>query len=459
MPEFSYTEMLPTGAGRHPVPAADRRTGSAWSGVRPGIPADRAGRADAAHRRRHARHRAPAAARRTCGSCARSWMTRRRQRNDRFVACDLLKNACIAAGGVLPMCQDTGTAIVMGKRGQQVLTDGRDEEHIARGVYDAYTKLNLRYSQLAPLTMWDERNTGSNLPAQIELYATGRRRVQVPVHGQGRRLGQQVLPLPGDQGGAEPARMAGVPGGEDPLAGHRRVPALPPGHRGRRHQRRVRAEDRQVRLGQVPRHAADRRARSAAHGFRDTELEQQVLEITRKVRHRRAVRRQVLLPRRPGDQAAPARRLLPGGDRGVLLGGPAGPRQDHRGRRLPRAARNRPRAVSARHRPRPNWTTTSSGSTCPADGRDPRRAVPVPDQDPAGAVRPDGGRPRHRARQDRRTAGRRPADARLPARPRRLLRRARPRPRRVTRPGRSGRPRPAGWTPTWTSSRRPAARW
>ncbi len=91
--------------------------------------------------------------------------------NDRYVARDLLQNACIAAGGVLPMCQDTGTAIIMGKRGGGVLTDGRDEEHLARGVFDAYTELNLRYSQLAPLTMWDERNTGSNLPAQIELYA------------------------------------------------------------------------------------------------------------------------------------------------------------------------------------------------------------------------------------------------------------------------------------------------
>jgi fumarate hydratase, class I len=91
--------------------------------------------------------------------------------NDRFVALDLLKNANIAAGGVLPMCQDTGTAIVMGKRGRHVLTDGRDEEHISRGVYDAFTTLNLRYSQLAPLTMWDEKNTGTNLPAQIELYA------------------------------------------------------------------------------------------------------------------------------------------------------------------------------------------------------------------------------------------------------------------------------------------------
>jgi fumarate hydratase, class I len=91
--------------------------------------------------------------------------------NDRFVALDLLRNANIAAGGVLPMCQDTGTAIVMGKRGRHVLTDGRDEEAIARGVYQAYTRLNLRYSQLAPLSMWDEKNTGSNLPAQIELYA------------------------------------------------------------------------------------------------------------------------------------------------------------------------------------------------------------------------------------------------------------------------------------------------
>jgi fumarate hydratase class I len=92
--------------------------------------------------------------------------------NDRFVALDLLKNVNISAGGVLPMCQDTGTAIVMGKRGQNVLTTGGDEAHIARGVFDAYTRLNLRYSQMAPLTMWDEKNTGSNLPAQIELYAT-----------------------------------------------------------------------------------------------------------------------------------------------------------------------------------------------------------------------------------------------------------------------------------------------
>ncbi|PWN04768.1 fumarate hydratase [Nocardioides silvaticus] len=92
--------------------------------------------------------------------------------NDRFVALDLLKNVNISAGGVLPMCQDTGTAIVMGKKSEGVLTGSDDAEAISRGVFDAYTKLNLRYSQLAPLTTYEEKNTGTNLPAQIELYST-----------------------------------------------------------------------------------------------------------------------------------------------------------------------------------------------------------------------------------------------------------------------------------------------
>jgi len=91
--------------------------------------------------------------------------------NDRFVATDLMKNANISAGGVLPMCQDTGTAIVMGKKGQHVLTTAKDEVAISKGIYDAYTKLNLRYSQMAPVTTWEEKNTGNNLPAQIEIYA------------------------------------------------------------------------------------------------------------------------------------------------------------------------------------------------------------------------------------------------------------------------------------------------
>ena len=91
--------------------------------------------------------------------------------NDRFVATDLLKNANIAAGGILPMCQDTGTALIMGKKGQHVLTSGKDEVSLSQGIYDAFTKLNLRYSQMAPVTTWDEKNTGNNLPAQVEIYA------------------------------------------------------------------------------------------------------------------------------------------------------------------------------------------------------------------------------------------------------------------------------------------------
>ncbi len=92
--------------------------------------------------------------------------------NDRFVALELLKNACIAAGRVLPGCQDTGTAIVMGKKGERVLTGVDDEEPISRGVFDTYTTSSLRYSQMAPLDMYTEKNTGTNLPAQIEIYST-----------------------------------------------------------------------------------------------------------------------------------------------------------------------------------------------------------------------------------------------------------------------------------------------
>ena len=93
--------------------------------------------------------------------------------NDKFVAYDFLKNANIAAGGVLPMCQDTGTAIIMGKKGRLIWTEGDDEAALAEGARDAYLKKNLRYSQLAPLSMFEEANTKSNMPAQVEIYADG----------------------------------------------------------------------------------------------------------------------------------------------------------------------------------------------------------------------------------------------------------------------------------------------
>lgn len=91
--------------------------------------------------------------------------------NDKYVALEMLKNAVISADGTFPLCQDTGTAIVIGKKGQRIWTDSSDEEAISKGIFNAYTKNNLRYSQIAPLTMFEEKNTGCNLPAQIEMYA------------------------------------------------------------------------------------------------------------------------------------------------------------------------------------------------------------------------------------------------------------------------------------------------
>jgi fumarate hydratase, class I len=201
--------------------------------------------------------------------------------NDRFVARDLLLNACIAAGGVLPMCQDTGTAIVMGKRGQQVLTDGRDEEHIARGVYDAYTKLNLRYSQLAPLTMWEERNTGSNLPAQIELYVTAGDEYKFLFMAKGGGSANKSYLYQETKAVLSPAAMLRFLEEKIRSLG---TAACPPYHLA-------------IVVGGTSAEFALKTAKyasaryldtlptegsAAAHGFRDPELEQQVLEITRR---------------------------------------------------------------------------------------------------------------------------------------------------------------------------------
>ncbi len=171
MPEFAYTDLLPLGADETPYRllssegvSVESALGRDFLKVEPAALTllARTAMRDIAHLLRPAH----------LAQLRRILDDPEASPNDKFVALDLLKNANIAAGGVLPMCQDTGTAIVMGKRGMSVLTDGHDEEHLSRGIYDAYTTLNLRYSQLAPLTMWEEKNTGNNLPAQIELYAT-----------------------------------------------------------------------------------------------------------------------------------------------------------------------------------------------------------------------------------------------------------------------------------------------
>ena len=352
--------------------------------------------------------------------------------NDRFVAVDLLRNACVSAGGVLPMCQDTGTAIVVGKRTETVLTGGNDEEAISRGIYEAYDELHLRYSQMAPTSFWDERNTGTNLPAQVELYSvpgqTPKYELLVLAKGGGsanktflyqetkallhpRRLAAFLDEKLRSLGTAAcpPYHLAIVVGGMSAeynlkiakLASARYLDTLPAlGLRAR---------------PRVPR-PRPRTAGAGAHP---------------RVRHRRPVRRQVLLPRRARDPAAPARRVAPGGHRGVLLGRPPGQSQDHAGGRLPGAAGDRPRTLPARDRGRGPAERRRRGRPQPADGRDPRPALVAPGQDARVAVRPAGRGPRHRPREDRRAAGGGRTDARLPARPPRLLRGARQDPCRV----------------------------
>jgi fumarate hydratase class I len=202
--------------------------------------------------------------------------------NDRYVARDLLKNACVAAGGVLPMCQDTGTAIVMGKRGQQVLTAGHDDEHIARGVYDAYTTLNLRYSQMAPLTMWEEKNTGSNLPAQIELYATDGNAYKFLFMAKGGGSANKSFLYQQTKAVLNPDRLLEFLEEKIRSLG---TAACPPYHLA-------------IVIGGTSAEFALKTAKYASaryldtlpkegsllgHGFRDLELEQQVLELTRRI--------------------------------------------------------------------------------------------------------------------------------------------------------------------------------
>jgi fumarate hydratase class I len=200
--------------------------------------------------------------------------------NDRFVALDLLRNANIAAGGVLPMCQDTGTAIVMGKRGRFVLTDGHDEQAIAKGVFDAYTRLNLRYSQLAPLTMWDEKNTGSNLPAQIELYAEGDDAYKFLFMAKGGGSANKSYLYQETKALLNPKRMMQFLEEKLRLIGTAACPpyhlAIVIGGTSAEHSLKTAKLASAKYLDSLPTEGS-----MTAHGFRDLELEAQVLELTR----------------------------------------------------------------------------------------------------------------------------------------------------------------------------------
>ncbi|WP_205471352.1 fumarate hydratase [Nocardioides sp. SYSU D00038] len=203
--------------------------------------------------------------------------------NDRFVALDLLKNVNISAGGVLPMCQDTGTAIVMGKKSEGVLTGVDDAEAVSRGVHDAYTRLNLRYSQLAPLTTYEEKNTGTNLPAQVEIYSTpqtsGKPEYKFLFMAKGGGSANKSFLFQETKAVLNPQRMLEFLDEKIRSLG---TAACPPYHLA-------------VVIGGTSAEFALKTAKYAsahyldhlptegsmsAHGFRDLELEQQVLELT-----------------------------------------------------------------------------------------------------------------------------------------------------------------------------------
>ena len=294
--------------------------------------------------------------------------------NDKFVAYDFLKNANIAAGGVLPMCQDTGTAIIMGKKGRNVFTAGDDEAALAEGARDAYLKRNLRYSQLAPLSMFEEKNTRNNMPAQVEIYAEGEDAYKFLFIAKGGGsankaflfqatpsilthdrmlafLKEKVLTL--GTAACPPYHLAIVIGGTSAeltmktvkLASTKYLDALPTqGQRGR--PRLPRSGDGE---GSAEDDAGDRR--------------------------RRAVRRQVFLPRRARDPPAAARRLAADRARRVLRRRPAGARQDHQRRRVPRGARAQSGAVSARGRSGEARRRGGQGRPAPADEGDPGAAL------------------------------------------------------------------------------------
>ena len=359
----------------------------------------------------------------TWRSCAASSTTPRRRPTTASSPSTCCKNANIAAGGVLPMCQDTGTAIVMGKKGQYVLTGGGDEAALARGIFDTYQTTNLRYSQMAPLDMYDEKNTGTNLPAQIEIYAIDGDAYKFLFMAKGGGSANKSYLFQETKALLNPTSLLRVPRREDAPLG---TAACPPYHLA-------------VVIGGTSAEYALKTAKLASaryldalptegnelgRGFRDLELEAEVLELTQDVRHRRPVRRQVLLPRRARHPPAPPRRLVPG---------------------RPSPCRARPTARPwARSPPTASSSSSSSTtrpSTCPRSptthlGGDVVRIdlnrpmdeiraqlSQLPGQDPPVAHRPADRRPRHRPRQAQGAPRRRRGPAAVPEGPRRLLRR------------------------------------
>ena len=200
--------------------------------------------------------------------------------NDRFVALEYLKNASIAAAGVLPMCQDTGTAIIMGKKGKNVFVDGSEEDALAQGVMDAYAKNNLRYSQLAPLSMFEEKNTRNNLPAQMDLMSEGQDAYKFLMMAKGGGSANKTFLFQGTPSLLTPAKLIPFLDEKIKTLG---TAACPPYHlaivigglSAEQNLKTVKLASARY-LDDLPTSGSE-----TAHAFRDLDMEQQVLELTR----------------------------------------------------------------------------------------------------------------------------------------------------------------------------------
>ena len=265
--------------------------------------------------------------------------------NDRFVALDLLKNAAIAAGGILPGCQDTGTAIIKGKKGQYVITGSDDKQAITHGVFDTYVNTNLRYSQMSPLNMWDEVNTGDNLPAEIEIEAIGGGEYKFLFMAKGGGSANKSLLFQETKALLNPASFAAWMDEKIRTLG---TAACPPYHLG-------------VVIGGTSAESTLKLAKLASaryldtlptsggpngQAYRDLEMEAEILNLGCHG-YRSAVRRQILLSRCSGHSYAAPRSLVSCRPGGVLLGGPPSAGQNYRRRGVSRTTGNRSSSLSS----------------------------------------------------------------------------------------------------------------
>ena len=262
--------------------------------------------------------------------------------NDKGVAIAFLKNAEIAARGELPICQDTGTATIVAKKGQQVWTGVKDEKYLSEGVYLTYTGENLRYSQTVALNMYDEVNTGTNLPAQIDLYATDGAEYKFLFVAKGGGSANKTMLFQETKALLAPEKLEKFLVEKMKYLG---TAACPPYHiavviggtsADQSH------EDGEARVDQVLRRAPDR-GEQGRPGLPRPRARAAAARGGQQARHRRAVRRQVLRPRHPRGPPAAPRRLLPGGHGRLLLGRPERQGQDQPGRDLDRGAGSRAR--------------------------------------------------------------------------------------------------------------------